>query len=100
MRNQQLPVMWYANLFFPDIFLGVLGIYQLEEANYKIQELNREQESLVEIFSEERQRRDMEEENLRKKLKVKYFFQSTKTFALPIIFTTATHTPPKFILVC
>lgn len=42
---------------------------KLEAANNKIQELNKEQESLVDIFSEERQRRDLEEKNLRKKLK-------------------------------
>lgn len=41
---------------------------QLVGANKKIEELNKEQESLVDIFSEERQRRDLEEENLRKKL--------------------------------
>ncbi|XP_074350329.1 protein MICRORCHIDIA 7-like [Apium graveolens] len=35
----------------------------------KIQEMNKEQESLIDVFSEERLRRDIEEENLRKKLK-------------------------------
>ncbi|KAL3512550.1 hypothetical protein ACH5RR_025267 [Cinchona calisaya] len=42
---------------------------QLQEAAEKVQELSKEQESLIEIFSEERHRRDIEEENLRKKLK-------------------------------
>ncbi|CAI9767378.1 unnamed protein product [Fraxinus pennsylvanica] len=42
---------------------------QLHEANQKIQELVKEQDSLIDIFSEERERRDIEEENLRKKLK-------------------------------
>lgn len=42
---------------------------QLQEATRKIEELNKEQESLIDIFSEERERRDIEEENLRKKLK-------------------------------
>lgn len=42
---------------------------QLQEAHQKIDELNKEQESLIDIFSEERNRRDIEEENLRKKLK-------------------------------
>ncbi|KAJ9163926.1 hypothetical protein P3X46_023548 [Hevea brasiliensis] len=42
---------------------------QLKEAQQKIEELNKEQESLIDIFSEERDRRDLEEENLRKKLK-------------------------------
>ncbi|VFQ92863.1 unnamed protein product [Cuscuta campestris] len=42
---------------------------QVDEAKQKIEELNKDQERLVDIFSEERQRRDAEEENLRKKLK-------------------------------
>ncbi|KAJ8554144.1 hypothetical protein K7X08_024822 [Anisodus acutangulus] len=42
---------------------------QLQESTRKVEELNKEQESLIDIFTEERQRRDMEEENLRKKLK-------------------------------
>ncbi|KAF5932686.1 hypothetical protein HYC85_028857 [Camellia sinensis] len=41
----------------------------LEEATQKIEELNKEQESLIDIFSEERERRDIEEEKLRKQLK-------------------------------
>ncbi|KAK0590553.1 hypothetical protein LWI29_028735 [Acer saccharum] len=42
---------------------------QLQEAQHKIEELNKEQESLIDIFSEERDRREREEENLRKKIK-------------------------------
>ncbi|KAJ0972535.1 hypothetical protein J5N97_020494 [Dioscorea zingiberensis] len=42
---------------------------QLETAEKRLEELNKEQEALIEIFSEERTRRDREEENLRKKLK-------------------------------
>ncbi|XVE63715.1 hypothetical protein DITRI_Ditri07aG0041900 [Diplodiscus trichospermus] len=42
---------------------------ELAEAQNKIDQLNIEQESLINIFSEERDRRDKEEENLRKKLK-------------------------------
>ncbi|XP_027123568.2 protein MICRORCHIDIA 7-like [Coffea arabica] len=42
---------------------------QLDGAKEEIQELRKEQESLIDIFSEERQRREIEEENLRKKLK-------------------------------
>ncbi|GAB4845779.1 Protein MICRORCHIDIA 4 [Ancistrocladus abbreviatus] len=42
---------------------------KLQAAERKIDELNKEQESLIDIFSEERDRRDIEEENLRKKLK-------------------------------
>jgi len=45
-------------------------LLQLQEAQRKLEELNKEQESLIDIFSEERVRRDQEEENLRKKLKV------------------------------
>ncbi|THG05875.1 hypothetical protein TEA_030099 [Camellia sinensis var. sinensis] len=41
----------------------------LKEATQKIEELNKEQESLIDIFSEERERRDIEEEKLRKQLK-------------------------------
>ncbi|GKV18984.1 hypothetical protein SLEP1_g29287 [Rubroshorea leprosula] len=42
---------------------------ELKAADDKVEELNQEQESLIEIFSEERDRRNKEEENLRKKLK-------------------------------
>ncbi|GAV81580.1 HATPase_c_3 domain-containing protein [Cephalotus follicularis] len=42
---------------------------ELEEARKKIEQLNKEQESLIDIFSDERNRRDKEEENLRKRLK-------------------------------
>ncbi|XP_058195614.1 protein MICRORCHIDIA 7-like isoform X2 [Rhododendron vialii] len=42
---------------------------KLEEASLKIEEMNKEQENLIDIFSEERERRDIEEENLRTKLK-------------------------------
>ncbi|PON95717.1 Histidine kinase-like ATPase, C-terminal domain containing protein [Trema orientale] len=41
---------------------------QLQAAEQKIEELNKEQESLIDIFSEERDRRDNEEKNLRDKL--------------------------------
>ena len=39
-------------------------------AREKIEEMSKEQENLIEIFTEERDRRDGEEENLRKKLEV------------------------------
>lgn len=42
---------------------------QLEAAQKKLEEANKEQEALIEIFSEERGRRDRDEEHLRKKLK-------------------------------
>ena len=49
-------------------------VSQLDGAKEEIQELRKEQESLIDIFSEERQRREIEEENLRKKLKVNFLF--------------------------
>lgn len=45
---------------------------QLKAAELKIEELNKEQESLIDIFSEERDRRETEERNLRKKLQVRF----------------------------
>ncbi|CAI9113153.1 OLC1v1013701C1 [Oldenlandia corymbosa var. corymbosa] len=42
---------------------------ELQEAREKIQELSKEQDSLIDLFSEERQRHETEEETLRKKLK-------------------------------
>ncbi|KAJ4790897.1 hypothetical protein LUZ62_042143 [Rhynchospora pubera] len=42
---------------------------QLEEVQRKLEETQKEQEALIDIFSEERTRRDKDEENLRKKLK-------------------------------
>ncbi|KAL6576254.1 hypothetical protein OROHE_000035 [Orobanche hederae] len=42
---------------------------KLQEATRKYEELYKEQGSLIDIFSEERERRDKEEGNLRKKLK-------------------------------
>lgn len=43
---------------------------QLQVAQEKIEELNREQESLIDIFAEERDRRENEEKVLKKKLQV------------------------------
>ncbi|KAB1217500.1 MORC family CW-type zinc finger protein 3 [Morella rubra] len=45
-----------------------LWYHALQTAQEKIEELNREQESLIDIFAEERDRRDNEEKNLKKKL--------------------------------
>lgn len=42
----------------------------MENVQRQLETANKEQEALVDIFSEERIRRDQEEENLRKKLKV------------------------------
>lgn len=42
---------------------------KLEEADKKLQELDKEQEALISIFQEERERRDQEEENMRAKLR-------------------------------
>ncbi|KAI3720453.1 hypothetical protein L6452_21371 [Arctium lappa] len=44
---------------------------QVLKAHQKIEELDREQISLIDIFSEERQRRDHQEETLRKRWKVR-----------------------------
>jgi len=57
------------NLRSPETLIPFL-LLQLQEAQQKLEELNKEQESLIDIFSEERDRRDQEEESLRKKLKV------------------------------
>lgn len=48
------------------------NIGQLEEARKTIKEMEKEQEWLVGIFSEERERRDMEEARLRKELVVSF----------------------------
>ncbi|XP_031490649.1 protein MICRORCHIDIA 7-like [Nymphaea colorata] len=45
---------------------------QLEEYKRKLEAASKEQESLIDIFAEERNRRDREEETLRKKLKDAY----------------------------
>ncbi|KAG8063900.1 hypothetical protein GUJ93_ZPchr0004g39657 [Zizania palustris] len=42
---------------------------RLEDAQRQLETSNKEQEALIDIFSEERSRRDLEEEDLRKKLK-------------------------------
>ncbi|CAM8919145.1 unnamed protein product [Rhodiola kirilowii] len=41
---------------------------EINEIKKKIEEMNKEQESLIDIFSDERERRDVEEESLKKKL--------------------------------
>ncbi|CAN1318151.1 Protein MICRORCHIDIA 4 [Linum perenne] len=48
---------------------SVLKTKVLDQAEQKVEDLNKEQESLIEIFSEEKERRDKEEDNMRKKLK-------------------------------
>ncbi|XP_077227402.1 protein MICRORCHIDIA 7-like [Tasmannia lanceolata] len=42
---------------------------KIHDLERKLEDANKEQEALIDIFSEERNRRDKEEENLRKKLK-------------------------------
>ncbi|KAG0485718.1 hypothetical protein HPP92_009797 [Vanilla planifolia] len=44
-------------------------IDKVEDTEKKLEELNKEQEALIDIFAEERNRRDEEEANLRKRLK-------------------------------
>lgn len=57
---------------FPNYY--AFWIYKLEAAHQKLEEATKEQEALIEIFSDERGWRDKEEENLRKKLKVRRAF--------------------------
>ncbi|RDY07142.1 Protein MICRORCHIDIA 7, partial [Mucuna pruriens] len=45
-----------------------IDLEKLIDAEKKIEELNNDQETLIDVFSEERDRRDAEEKNLRKKL--------------------------------
>jgi len=45
-------------------------IFQLEDLQRQLESATKEQEALIDIFSEERNPRDQEEEILRKKLKV------------------------------
>ena len=45
---------------------------QVELARQKIEEMSKEQENLIAIFTEERDRRDVEEESLRNKLEVPF----------------------------
>jgi hypothetical protein len=42
----------------------------VEDLERQLETANKEQEALIDIFSEERSRRDEEEENLKEKLKV------------------------------
>jgi hypothetical protein len=42
----------------------------VEDLQRQLESATKEQEALIDIFSEERNRRDQEEESLRKKLKV------------------------------
>lgn len=58
-------------LFLLFFFLNFCLVnWQLKVMQQTIEELNKEQESLIDIFAEERDRREREEENLRKKIKV------------------------------
>lgn len=62
-----------ANKFVVSLFFFLnfcLVNWQLKVMQQTIEELNKEQESLIDIFAEERDRREREEENLRKKIKV------------------------------
>lgn len=44
---------------------------QVLKSEEKIKEMDKEQEALIDVFSEERQRRDVKEETLRKKWMVR-----------------------------
>ncbi|KAJ8439116.1 hypothetical protein Cgig2_027042 [Carnegiea gigantea] len=48
---------------------------EVQEANKKIAEMDKEQEALIQIFAEERERRESEEENLRKHLEVSHLVE-------------------------
>lgn len=62
-----------ANKLVVSFFLNFCLVHwQLQVAQQTIEELNKEQESLIDIFAEERDRREREEENLRKKIKVSF----------------------------
>jgi hypothetical protein len=61
-------------LIFPwlifNLYHKIYLFYQLREAEQKIEDMNREQESIIDVFSEGRDRRNAEEKNLRMKLQV------------------------------
>jgi hypothetical protein len=61
-------------LLFPllifNLYHKISLFYQLRAAEQKIEDMNREQESIIDVFSEERDRRNAEEKNLRMKLQV------------------------------
>ena len=43
---------------------------QFQKALQRIEEMDKEQEALINVFAEERERREQEEDSLRRKLKV------------------------------
>lgn len=49
---------------------------QVQRTKDELEDVKKEQESLIDIFSEDRDRRDKEEEDLRNKLEVPSFFLS------------------------
>lgn len=60
---------------------------QVEEAQRKIEDLDKEQEALVAIFAEERIRRDAAEDSLRNRLKVtKILFSSSRLSSFCSVF--------------
>lgn len=44
--------------------------FQIEDTEKQLETANKEQETMIELFAEERKCRDQEEENLKKKLRV------------------------------
>ena len=50
--------------------MRICFLHQLIDAEKKLEELNNEQETLIDVFAEERDRRDAEEKKLRNKLEV------------------------------
>ena len=66
---------YFGSFFIFYIFLKYSFEYlQLKEVEEKLEVATKEQEALIDIFSEEQIRRDKEEERLKKKLKVSWLF--------------------------
>ncbi|KAF8688232.1 hypothetical protein HU200_042357 [Digitaria exilis] len=57
-------------------------IFQVEDLQRKLECANKEQEALIDIFSEERARRDLEEDGLRNKLKHLFLADPNNLFNL------------------
>jgi len=77
------PVKLLLSLFELSCKYLISFLRQLNEAEKKIEELNNDQETLIDVFSEERDRRDLEEKNLRKKLQV-LFLPNALLVPLPL----------------
>lgn len=72
-----MPVISHSGLFYL-VFLVSLHYHQVQEKQSKIDELDQEQITLIDMIAEERGRRDALEKSLRNKLKVSRFFLDCK----------------------